>query len=64
VSAGWIAALAMNVKHQVFVSSTYEDFKDERSKIIRVCLEHGPHSWWLAFHIRAFHGTLAKGKGR
>jgi hypothetical protein len=33
--AGWIAAPAMNVEYQIFVSSTYEDLKDERSEVIK-----------------------------
>jgi hypothetical protein len=28
----------MNVKYQIFVSSTYEDLKDERDEIIKACL--------------------------
>jgi hypothetical protein len=31
----------MNVKYQIFVSSTYEDLKDERNEIIKACLNMG-----------------------
>ena len=31
----------MNVKYQIFVSSTYEDLRDERSEVIRACLNMG-----------------------
>jgi hypothetical protein len=31
----------MNVKYQIFVSSTYEDLKDERNEIIKACLSMG-----------------------
>ena len=31
----------MNVKYQIFVSSTYEDLKDERNEVIRACLNMG-----------------------
>ena len=31
----------MNVKYQIFVSSTYEDLRDERSEIIKACLNMG-----------------------
>jgi hypothetical protein len=31
----------MNVKYQIFVSSTYEDLKDERSELIKACLNLG-----------------------
>jgi hypothetical protein len=30
-----------NVKYQVFVSSTYEDLKEERDQVIKACLEMG-----------------------
>jgi hypothetical protein len=35
----------MNVKYQIFVSSTYEDLKDERADVIKACLNMGyiPH---------------------
>jgi hypothetical protein len=31
----------MNVKYQIFVSSTYEDLKDERAEVIKACLNMG-----------------------
>lgn len=31
----------MNVKYQIFVSSTYEDLKDERNEVIKACLNMG-----------------------
>jgi hypothetical protein len=31
----------MNIKYQIFVSSTYEDLKDERNEVIRACLKLG-----------------------
>jgi hypothetical protein len=31
----------MNVKYQIFVSSTYEDLKAERSEVIKACLNLG-----------------------
>jgi hypothetical protein len=31
----------MNVKYQIFVSSTYEDLKDERNEVIKACLNLG-----------------------
>jgi Domain of unknown function (DUF4062) len=34
-------AHAMNVKYQIFVSSTYEDLKDERNEVIKACLNMG-----------------------
>jgi Domain of unknown function (DUF4062) len=30
-----------NVKYQIFISSTYEDLKDEREQVIKACLEMG-----------------------
>ena len=31
----------MNVKYQIFVSSTYDDLKDERNEVIKACLNMG-----------------------
>jgi Domain of unknown function (DUF4062) len=31
----------MNVKYQIFVSSTYEDLKAERAEVIKACLNMG-----------------------
>jgi hypothetical protein len=31
----------MNVKYQIFVSSTCEDLKDERNEVIKACLNMG-----------------------
>jgi Domain of unknown function (DUF4062) len=31
----------VNVKYQIFVSSTYEDLKDERNEVIKACLNMG-----------------------
>ena len=31
----------MNVKYQIFVSSTYEDLRDERNEVIKACLNMG-----------------------
>jgi len=31
----------MNVKYQIFVSSTYEDLKNERNEVIKACLSMG-----------------------
>ena len=31
----------MNLKYQIFVSSTYEDLKNERNEVIRACLNMG-----------------------
>jgi hypothetical protein len=31
----------LNLKYQIFVSSTYEDLKDERNEVIRACLNMG-----------------------
>jgi hypothetical protein len=31
----------MNVKYQIFISSTYEDLKDERNEVIKACLNMG-----------------------
>ena len=31
----------MNVKYQIFVSSTYDDLKDERAEVIKACLNMG-----------------------
>jgi hypothetical protein len=31
----------MNLKYQIFVSSTYEDLKDERAEVIKACLNMG-----------------------
>jgi Domain of unknown function (DUF4062) len=31
----------MNVKYQIFISSTYEDLKDERDEVIKACLNMG-----------------------
>jgi Domain of unknown function (DUF4062) len=31
----------MNVKYQIFVSSTYEDLKEERNEVIKACLNMG-----------------------
>jgi hypothetical protein len=28
----------MNVKYQIFVSSTFEDLEDERAELIKACL--------------------------
>jgi Domain of unknown function (DUF4062) len=36
-----MAARAMNVKYQIFVSSTYEDLKAERAEVIKACLSMG-----------------------
>jgi hypothetical protein len=36
---GWIAARA--IEYQIFVSSTYENLKDERSEVIKACLNMG-----------------------
>jgi Domain of unknown function (DUF4062) len=36
-----MAACAMNVKYQIFVSSTYEDLKAERAEVIKACLNMG-----------------------
>jgi uncharacterized iron-regulated protein len=33
--------MAVNVKYQVFVSSTYEDLKDEREQVVKAVLEMG-----------------------
>src|ERR1041384_3732281 len=30
-----------NTKFQIFISSTYEDLKDEREQVIKACLEMG-----------------------
>ena len=48
----------MNVKYQIFVSSTYEDLKDERDEIIKTCLNKGHIYTWtrhktsLVFFVR------------
>jgi hypothetical protein len=31
----------MNVKYQIFASSTYEDLKHERNEVIKACLNTG-----------------------
>lgn len=31
----------MNIKYQIFVSSTYEDLKEEREQVIKACLQMG-----------------------
>ena len=31
----------MDRKYQIFVSSTYEDLKDERNEVIKACLNMG-----------------------
>ena len=31
----------MSLKYQIFVSSTYEDLKDERNEVIKACLNMG-----------------------
>lgn len=31
----------MNIKYQIFISSTYEDLKEERDQVIKACLEMG-----------------------
>jgi Domain of unknown function (DUF4062) len=57
-----MAVRAMNVKYQIFVSSTYEDLKDERAEVIKACLNlgHIPVDMEMSNAAISLRGTRAR----
>ena len=54
----------MNKKFQIFISSTYEDLKEERSKVVATILKsnHFPLGWKCLVQIMLNNGSRLKGR--